>query len=208
MHLQALYVTWSAKLCIFSVEIYLKKNWCTGELPSHQCSGEMISPVFHRCTSVKYRTLFLIVFLSHEFPWLGMSQNHNHYINTECWKRNRAIPASIHKSSVVSKCEMWSVVVFWYIKMASNNIYPKGGPVSLFQKVTYNIKEEAHWRHQQKGGLEMWKHVKQAFNTYQTEFPLLHLRSSKYEWFTKQSWLNLPNKSFEMRQILSKIELT
>ena len=37
--------------------LYLKKNWCTGELPSHQCSGEMISPVFHRCTSVKYRTL-------------------------------------------------------------------------------------------------------------------------------------------------------
>ena len=37
--------------------LYLKKNWCTGELPSHRCSGEMISPVFHRCTSVKYRTL-------------------------------------------------------------------------------------------------------------------------------------------------------
>ena len=33
------------------------KIWFTGELESHQCSGETISPVFHRCTSVKYRTL-------------------------------------------------------------------------------------------------------------------------------------------------------
>ena len=33
------------------------KNWCTGEIKFHRCSGEMISPVFHWCTSVKYRTL-------------------------------------------------------------------------------------------------------------------------------------------------------
>ena len=51
------------------------------------------------------------------------------------------------------------------MKMGRNN--PEGGPVSRFQiKVTYKIKEEAHRAHQQKGGLDMWKHVKQAFNTF------------------------------------------
>ena len=39
-------------------------------------------------------------------------------------------------------------------------------------------------------------------------FWVLHLHSSKSEWFTKQSALNLPNKSYAMRKFLPEIELT
>ena len=45
------------------------KNWCTGEIKFHRFSSEMISPVFHWCTSVKYRTLltdYLDIFLTFE----------------------------------------------------------------------------------------------------------------------------------------------
>ena len=45
----ALYFEW--KCHIFG------KNWCTGELTFHRWIGEIISPVFHRCTSVEYLTL-------------------------------------------------------------------------------------------------------------------------------------------------------
>ena len=45
----ALYFEW--KCHIFG------KNWCTGEPTFHRWIGEIISPVFYRCTGVQYLTL-------------------------------------------------------------------------------------------------------------------------------------------------------